>query len=532
MESKYILGVDIGSSNVKAALFSLDGTAVSIEAEEIPELFPGENCIEQDAVEIWTQFVKAVKKTVVNSRVSPQEIIGVGLDSNRCGCLLLDGQNIPLTRNMTWRDTRATEQVASFTRTHPEIDLYHITGEDSLPQHTLFKLLWIQEHQPELWSKTVHICLSPKDYVIWKLLGVYKSSRSIAQSTGLFDINRLEYSKPILQAAGISEAMLPQLFDSDETIGRLGGEAAALLGLAEGTPVICGLCDATASQVGSGSVNPGMFTISIGTCGAVRTFTAEPKYEENKATQVRVFSPYGYVPTCTISDAGGILKWFRNQFCAGEQAEARELGVDVYQLIDQEAERIPAGSEGLLLLSSFTGASYAFKDKDVFGAFVGIRNHHTRAHFARAIMEGVAMTLRVVLERFLNAGFQVSQIRLGGGGARSELWIQILADVFKQPIYIPACEESGCLGSAIMAALGLGVYDTLEQAVANMVKNQRVVFPDQEKSLVYDNMYRLYTTLYETLSTSGYFQMHGVLTRENGRMTACGNGTSQTGLLP
>lgn len=523
MESKYILGVDIGSSNVKAALFSLDGTAVSIEAEEIPELFPSENCIEQDADEIWKQFVKAVRKTVLHSQISPRQIMGIGLDSNRCGCLLLDDRNVPLTRNMTWRDTRATEQVAAFTRTHPEIDVYRITGEDSLPQHTLFKLLWVQEHHPEIWSKTAHICLSPKDYVIWKLLGVHKSSRSIAQSTGLFDINKLEYSVPILQAAGVSSAMLPQLFDSNETIGRLNAGTGEILGLAEGTPIICGLCDATASQVGSGSVNSGMFTISIGTCGAVRTFTPEPKYEENKATQVRVFSPYGYVPTCTISDAGGILKWFRNQFCAEEQDQAQQLGLDVYQIIDQEAEQVPAGAEGLLLLSSFTGASYAFKDKDVFGAFVGIRNHHTRAHFARAIMEGVAMTLRVVLERFIQAGFQVSQIRLGGGGARSDLWIQILADVLKQPIYIPMCEESGCLGSAIMAALGLGVYSSLEEAVANMVKIQRVVLPNEEKGPLYDNMYQMYTSLYETLSSSGYFQMHGALTKENGRMTACGN---------
>lgn len=516
-EGTYILGVDIGSSNVKAALFSLDGAVLSIGTEEIVELLPAENCIEQDAEEIWRQFGKAVRSAVQASGLAPEQIVGMGLDSNRCGCLLLDREGNPLTHNMTWRDTRASEQVAAFGREHPEIDVYHITGEDSLPQHTLFKLLWVQEERPEIWEKTAHICLSPKDYVLFKLLGLRRSSRSIAQSTGLFDINKLEYSAPILQAAHVSAGMLPELFDSDQVIGRLSGEMADALGLAPGTPVVCGLCDATASQVGSGSVDQGMFTVSIGTCGAVRTFTPVPQYEENKATQVRVFSPYGYVPSCTISDAGGILKWFRNQFCAGELAQAQKEQADVYQIIDQEASRVAPGSDGLLLLSSFTGASYAFKDKDVFGAFVGIRNHHTRAHFARAIMEGVAMTLRVVLERFVQAGFQVSQIRLGGGGARSDLWIQILADVLKLPICVPACEESGCLGSAIMAALGLGLYGSLDEAVAHMVKIQRVFQPDPERVPVYDNMYRLSTALYETLSKAGYFQMHGMLVKENGR---------------
>ena len=525
MAEKYILGVDIGSSNVKAVLFALDGTVISVGAEEVTELFPAENCIEQDAEEIWAQFQKAVRTAVHSSGVSPEQIVGLGLDSNRCGCLLLDGEGRPLIHNMTWRDTRSNDQVSAFCAQHPEIDAYHITGEESLPQHTLFKLLWIQEHQPEIWEKAAYICLSPKDYVILKMLGVRRTSRSIAQSTGLFDINRLEYSQPILQAAHIDPAMLPELLDSNQIAGRLKGEMAAALGLAPETPVICGLCDATASQVGSGSVGEGKFTISIGTCGAVRTFTPEPRYEENKATQVRVFSPYGYVPTCTISDAGGILKWFRNQFCAEEVMQARQTDVDAYQILDREAEQIPPGSDGLLLLSSFTGASYAFKDKDVFGAFVGIRNHHTRAHFARAIMEGVSMTLRVVLERFLEADFEVSQIRLGGGGARSELWIQILADVLKVPIYVPDCEESGCLGSAIMAALGLGLFQDLDEAVDKMVRIQRVVHPDPDKSRVYDNMYRLYTTLYHTLSDAGYFRMHGELIRDNGRLLEHGSKT-------
>lgn len=514
-EGRYIIGVDIGSSNIKAVVFSLDGSMISKGSREIEEYYPEEYRIEQDAEEIWLRFTEAVQEAVRNSNVPPQKIIGIGLDSNRCGCLLLDKDGKPLNYNITWRDTRAAKQVEQFRQEHPEIDFYHITGEDGLPQHTVFKLMWMMREMPEVWAKTGHICLSPKDYVIIRLLDICRTSKSIAQSSGLFDINTLNYSQPILRAVGIDENMLPDLFDSDEIIGRVDKKRAQLLGLSEGTPVICGLCDATASQVGSGSVKNGLFTVSIGTCGAVRTFSPVPIYDACKATQIRVFTPYGYVPSCTVNDAGGVLKWFRNQFGALEQDEADRKQIDVYKVIDEESARIAPGCDGLLLLSNFTGSSFADKDENVFGAFVGIRNYHTRAHFMRAIMEGVAMSLRSVIAKFRNSGFEITRLSLGGGGARSDVWMQILADVLAAPIEIPECEEAGCLGSAIMVALGLKVCGGLDEAVAKMVRFNRVFTPNQDLVPVYDNMYKLYSALYGNLHDSGYFRLYGSLVKEN-----------------
>lgn len=522
MAPEHVLAVDIGSSNIKAMIFSSSGAIVGSASEEVPVLFPGPAQVENPPQQIWEKFCLAVREAVRAGGLSPASVAAICLDSNRSGFILLDGDFAPLINNMSWRDGRSTRQTSRFKETHRDIDTYRITGEDGLPQHTIYKILWLREERPDIWRRGRYICISPKDYVLLKLLGRRITSRSIAQSSGLFDITALRYSRTILDSAGIDEEMLPELSDSNSRIGELSREKAEQLGLAEGTPVFCGLCDATASQIGSGSIHPGDFTISIGTCGAMRTFLPAPRFEDDRSTQVRVLSPYGYVSTCTVSDAGGILQWFRDQFCGLEAAQARESGVDVYRILDRKAAGVPPGSDGLLLLPCFAGSSYAFKDHDGFGAFAGIRYSHTPAHFSRAIMEGVSMSLRIMLDKFRANGFPVSRITLGGGGARSELWSQILADILDMPIAIPACGESSCLGTAIIAALGLGWFDSFDDTVKAMAKTGRTIVPSGNSAAVYDRHFQLFGQLYSVFEKAGYFRTHGKITRENARLLAEG----------
>jgi len=512
MEQKYIMGIDIGSSNIKAIIFSLTGDIISSSSEEIVEIYPASRQIEQDPKEIWNKFCKTVNDTVKKSGINPIDIAGVGFDSNRCGLILLDGKYKPLTNLMTWRDTRSEDYVQSFANENPEIDLYRITGEEGRPQHTLFKILWCQNETIQTWEQCRHILFSPKDYIFLKLFNKCISSKSMAQSTGLFDINLLAYSEVILDRIHINESMLPQLFDSNSVVGNLNSEISEVLGLAENTPVICGLCDATASQVGSGSVHEGDFTVSIGTCGAIRSFSSLPQYAENKFSQIRIFSPYGYVPTCTITDAGSVLKWFRNNFCKYESFKSNKSGTDVYTILDEAAAKVSAGCEGLLLLPNFTGASYAFKDVSNFGMFAGIRNYHTHAHFIRAILEGVGMSLRTIFDNFKEDGYTVNKICLGGGGAKSELWTQIIADILNIDINIPECEEASCLGSAIMAALGLGFFNSLDDAVKNMVEIKRTFFPIESNTKIYDDVYMLYEKLHHSLQE--YYRIHDEIIRD------------------
>ncbi len=506
---KYLLGVDIGSSNIKVIVFSLTGEVIGSSSEELIELYPADGHVEQEPELVWSKFCSAVKAAVKNSGLTSESIAGMGIDSNRCGFLLLDKNYKPLTNIMTWRDTRSMQQVKEFDQCYPDVDVYHITGEEGLPQHTLFKIMWCKEKWPEIWEKGKHILLSHKDYILLKIFGRPITSKSIAQSTGLFDINTLEYSSTILDKIQITENMLPQLYDSNAVVGELSAAMAEKLGLHAGLPIICGLCDATASQVGSGSVRKGLFTVSIGTCGAVRTFSPLPKYDDSKFNQIRVFSPYGYVPTCTISDAGSVLRWFRDNFSGAERQEAEEKGIDVYRLLDDRADEISSGSEGLLTLPNFTGASYALKNENVFGAFIGIRNYHTHAHFVRAIMEGVTMSLKSVIESFRKSGYEVSGVTLGGGGAKSKLWIQIIADVMNLPVHVPACEESSCLGSAIMAALGLGLFENLEEAVGSMVKIDWICYPIKKNVKDYEALYDLFCELNMTLTD--YYGIHSKL---------------------
>ncbi|MDR1519852.1 MAG: hypothetical protein LBU23_06885 [Planctomycetota bacterium] len=518
MKHDCVLAVDIGSSNIKAMVFSSRGDMVGSASEEVGEMYTGPARAEHSPEQLWEKFRLAVGAAVRDSGVAPGEIAAICLDSNRSGFILLDKDRLPLTNNMSWRDGRSVRQVKRFKEANRDIDTYRISGEDGLPQHTLYKILWLKEEHPDIWRQGRYICLSPKDYVLLRMLNRRITSTSIAQSSGLFDINSLRYSEAILDRAGIDADMLPELSDTDSRIGELDRGMAAKLGLAEGTPVICGLCDATASQVGTGSTRPGDFAVSIGTCGAVRTFIAAPRFEADRSTQVRVVSPFGYVASCTISDAGGVLKWFRDRFCGRERDLAREEGVDAYAVIDREAAKIPPGSDGLLLLPCFTGASYAFKDPNVFGAFVGIRNAHALPHFGRAIMEGVAMSLRVVLDKFRANGFAVSRITLGGGGARSALWTRILADVLDLPLAIPACGESSCLGAAVIAALGLGWFGGFDEAVRAMCKIRATIEPARANAEVYRRHFELFSRLYRVFEEAGYFAAHGEITAVDARI--------------
>lgn len=511
MEQKYVMGIDVGSSNIKAIIFSLSGQIVSCSSKEIAEIYPADRQIEQDPEEIWSQFCAAVREAAEKSGIDPRNIAGIGLDSNRCGLLLLDEGYRPLTNIMTWRDTRSEDYVHKFTADNPETDLYRITGEEGRPQHTLFKILWCQREISGTWRKSRYIMLSPKDYIFYKLFGRRISSKSMAQSTGLFDINTLEYSKAILDKIHVDGSMLPVLFDSNHIVGILNADVSELLGLAENTPVICGLCDATASQIGSGSVNEGEFTISIGTSGAIRTFSSFPCYADNKFSQVRLASPYGYVPTCTITDAGSVLKWYRNNLFRQDPLQEEMSETDFYKIMDTAAAKIKAGSEGLLLLPNFTGASYAFKDVNIFGIFAGIRNYHTQAHFIRAILEGVGMSLRNVFDSFKEGGYSVTRVCLGGGGSKSGLWSQIISDILNIEINTLECEEVSCLGSAIVTALGLGLCGSLDEAVSRMVKVKSSFSPNRDNIKTYDNVYTLYLKLHESLQP--YYRLHSELTK-------------------
>jgi gluconokinase len=510
-ENNHVMGVDIGTTNIKAMIFSSDGKIVGKHSEEVTEYFPVEGFCEQDVNEVWEVFSKCIRKAINNSRLNPEQISGIAFDSNRCGCILLDEYKNPLTRSISFRDNRSVEQVKRWTKENESIDLYKIAGEEGLPQHTLFKLIWLKENEPQLWSQAKYICFSAKDYVFIKLFGLNITSMSIAQSSGLLNINNLDYSQEIIDSIGVCRNMLPKLANSTDLLGKLNSQMAKKLGLAVGTPVYCGLCDATASQLGSGSISEGMFTVSIGTCAAVRTFVKKPRYEADRSTQVRVMSPFGYVPSCTITDAGGILKWYRTAFCNEESKLAAERSINEYEIICKLAEDAPPGSNGLFLMPSFTGASYVFKNPDVFGAFIGIRNYHTKAHFTRAVLEGVSFSIKIAFDRFRKNNFLIHQINMVGGGSKSPLWCQITADILGVRIVVPKCKESGCLGSAIIAALGIGMFSNINEAVESMVVSEETYEPNTSTHELYNKSYNYFEALYESMENSGVFNKHRTL---------------------
>ncbi len=511
MCGKLFLGVDIGTTNVKALLVTPEGRIEASAGEELTTLYPEKDRIEQDPEMIWKQFRKAVRKVLSVQGIRPADVVGLSVDSNRCGMILADGEFRPLTNNMTWQDCRSTEQVRQFTAANPEIDVYRIAGEDALPQYSLYKMLWVREELPSIWEKARHVFFSPADYVLYRLLGRHVTCCGIAQSTHVYDINRQCYSETILSAAGIDRSMLPEVHAAVDMIGTLGAVSANELGLPEGVPVIAGMCDATASQMGSGSMKAGMFTISIGTCSAIRTFSEKPRYADDAFSQIRLCAPYGYVPTCTVNDSGSVLKWFRNEFCKDLMERAKEENRDVYDLITEEAAASVPGSRGILLLPHFSGSSYDFKDAEMFGAFVGIRSFHKRGDFARAILEGIAFSLRRVLEMFRRGGYEVDRTVLCGGGSNSPLWSQIIADVLGIRVMIPASGEAAALGSAMIVGIAEGLFRDPEDAADRMLSFRAVYDPKPENMDAYARSYALYQALSGVLCS--YYGTHAEMIR-------------------
>ncbi len=474
---KYLVGIDVGTSAVKTVLFDEKLNKIRSETVEYPLYQPHNGWAEQNPDDWWSATLRSLEKATE----SVDRIDGIGLSGQMHGLVMLDRNGDVLRPAIIWCDQRTEKECTQITDIVGRDKLIEITANPALTGFTASKIMWVKNNEPEIYEKCRHILL-PKDYIRFKLTGVFKSEASDAGGMQLLDIKNRVFSEEILKLLGIERELLPDVCESPDITGYVN-----IKGKFFGTPVVGGAGDNAAAAVGCGAVREKRAFTTIGTSGVVYAHTDKPVIDTKGRVHTFCCAVPGKWHVMGVTQSAGLsLKWFRENF-------APEL---TYSETDNMAEKVRIGAEKLLFLPYLMGERTPHLDPNARGAFIGISAIHTKAHFIRAILEGVAFSLRDCLEVLREMDISVADMSMVGGGS-SPLWQQIISGTFKIPIKTPFSNEGAALGVAILAAVGIGLYSDVPSACDKIIRNSAPVFP--ENSAEYDKFYRIYASVYPRL---------------------------------
>ncbi|MGI9861715.1 xylulokinase [Moorella naiadis] len=498
----YLLGIDIGTSGTKAVLVEESGRVVASSYVEYPLSQPRPGWAEQEPEQWWQAVVAAVKGLWAKSGLDGREVAGVGLSGQMHGAVVLDAGYRVLRPAILWCDQRTGAECTWMYEKIGAEKLYQWTGNPALPGFTAPKLVWLKKHEAEVYKQICHILL-PKDYIRFRLTEVLATEVSDASGTLLLDVARRRWSEEMLAALDISGEWLPPVYESPEVTGCINPEAAAATGLMAGTPVVGGGGDQAAGAVGTGIVEEGILSAALGTSGVVFAMTNRPIIQPGSTLHAFCHAvPGKWHLMGVMLAAGGSLQWFRNQLGDEEMREAAATGTDPYELLTARAAAVGPGAEGLLFLPYLLGERTPYPDPAARGGFIGLTMRHNKGHLVRAVLEGVAFGLRDSLELLQQAGVKTAEIRLSGGGARSPLWRQILANVFKYPVTTVNSTDGPAFGAALLAGVGAGIYSSVEAACRATIKVTSRAIPVAAEAKTYERLYTVYKSLYPLLRTT------------------------------
>jgi xylulokinase len=491
----YVLGIDVGTGGTRALIIDEQGRVVASATEEHePFASPKIGWAEQRPEDWWRATGIAVKSALAKAKLSGDAIACVGFSGQMHGAVMLDDKMQVVRPALIWCDQRTEKQSRDLADKIGESKLIQLTCNPPLTNFTLTKFLWTRENEPQNWARVRHVML-PKDYVRFRLSGERAIDMADASGTLLLDVTNRRWSREVLDATGIDERILPSLHESPDVCGQVSAEGAAATGLKPGTPVVAGAGDQAAGATGMGIVRPGAVSATIGTSGVVFAATDRPALDPRGRLHTFCHAIPGRWHVMGVTQAAGLsLRWFRDQFGAGAND-----GRDPYERLSDEAAKVPAGSEGALWAPYLMGERTPHLDPNARGALVGLSASHTRAHVIRAIMEGVAFSLRDTFTIFDEMRVPVSNVRLGGGGARSELWRQIQADVYGRDVEIVEAEEGAAYGAAILAGVGVKMWPSVDEACDSVVRIANHVKPITNNVAAMNQAYAAYRRLYPAL---------------------------------
>lgn len=494
------LGIDVGTGGTRALIIDLHGNVIgsaSSEHENFASPRPG--WAEQDPRDWWRACGIAVSKALQSSNLDGGQIACVGFSGQMHGAVLLDSADEVVRPAIIWCDQRSEAQSAELEQMFGRDTLIRLTCNPPLTNFTLTKLLWVRQTEPQNWSRVAHVML-PKDYVRFRLTGERAIDMADASGTLLLDVANRRWSREVLSKTGIQESLLPALFESPDVCGKISKAGAEATGLRAGTPVVAGAGDQAAGAVGMGIAHAGAVSATIGTSGVVFASTDRPAMDPQGRLHTFCHAIPGRWHVMGVTQAAGLsLRWYRDQFGAASPGVQRENERDPYDVFAEEASAAPAGSEGAFWVPYLMGERTPHLDPNARAALVGLTASHTRAHVIRAIMEGVAYSLKDTFTIFEEMRIPVTSIRLGGGGARSPLWRQIQADVYGHEVEIVAAEEGAAYGAAILAGVGAGAWSSVEQACDAVVRVAKTITSNPKDSATMQRAYGTYRKIYPAL---------------------------------
>ena len=483
-----LLGMDVGTGGTRAVLIDHHGTVVTSAAvEHAPFRSPHPGWAEQDPEDWWRAAQVAIRE-VLAAAGSPH-VEAVGLTGQMHGAVILDAAGEVLRPSLIWCDQRTEEQCEWLHAKIGRERLIELTANPALPNFTLTKLLWVRKYEPEIFARIAHI-LCPKDYVRYRLTGTYAMDVQEASGTLLLDVANRRWSSEVARIAGIPESWLPQLFESQEICAHISEGGAGATELTAGTPVVVGAGDQGAGAVGMGILAPGSVSATIGTSGVVFAATAAPTRDPLGRLHTFCHAVPGRWHVMGVTQAAGLsLRWLRDTIAPGEE----------YGVLTAEAAQVPAGSDGLLWTPYLLGERTPHLDSRARAAFVGLTAGHGRAHLTRAVLEGVAYSLKDTFTLFAELGIPVKGVRLGGGGARGPLWREIQAAVYGYTTDLLVAEEGGAFGAALLAGVGAGVWPDPDAACGEAIEVAQQIEPNPELVERYSKGYEAYRKVYPAL---------------------------------
>ncbi|MFP4500227.1 MAG: xylulokinase [Candidatus Hydrogenedentota bacterium] len=495
-----VIGLDVGTSGTKAIAMDAKGTLLAASQVVYPLDSPRPGWAEQDPA-LWKAAAFEALAQLAH-QVKADEVTGIGLTGQMHGSVFLDGANNVLRPALLWCDQRTAPQCDEITRTVGAGELLEMVSNPALPGFTAPKILWLREHEPAIYEQVVRVLL-PKDYIRLVLTGEYATDVADASGTLLFDVKNRNWHTDLMSILGIDPDFMPRAFEGTEVTGTLTPEAAQKTGLPAGIPVVAGGGDQAAGGVGCGIVRPGVISSTLGTSGV--TFAFSEKVAMDPQGRVHTFChavPGAWHVMGVMLAAGGSLQWFRDMLCQAERTVAAETGRDPYEYITEAAAKVPHGAEGLIFLPYLSGERTPHKDPYAKGAFIGLSLRHSKAHMARAVLEGVAMGMRDSLELITGMGVPVDEIRASGGGARSPLWRRIMTDVHGMPFWTINVDEGPSYGAAILASVAAGFYKDVPEACDTIIRTVDESPVESSNVHFYDMWYREYQNAYNVLAPS------------------------------
>ena len=493
----YLLGVDIGTTNVKAALFDTHGNRICVVNEGYPTYRPFPGWVEQDPNHWWSATVRTISRLVSTVRVEPERIRAIGLSGHVRSAAILDRDFHPIRNGIVWSDTR-TEAECRWLNEKMGHEFINITGNKAATTFSLPQIIWLRNNHPHQYEKISHIC-TPKEFVIHKLTGVFAGDVSDQSGSLLMDVKKRNWSEQLLSKLELPREWFPPLYESQEVIGEIGAYASKHTGLQEGTPVVAGGGDNSCAAIGSGIHRQGIALIIIGTAGIVLSQLDEPKGDSEARLDLFCNSiPNKWYLIGLIQSAGFSLQWLANRLLEERNADLKPN----YQLsssewlstVERRLASIPPGSEGLVFLPYLQGQGSPNRDPKATGVFYGISGAHKNEHLIKATMEGVGFCIRQCMD-VLRQRTEINEIRCAGKGVTNKTWLQIVSDILGQPIWTVATDEETSLGAAILAGVGVGIFDTIEEGCNNMVKKGEECTPDDTRVRRFEECYGLFNSI-------------------------------------